>query len=122
MTASRNTTVHHEKRHSPRYANYMSVLLETENGRGAGERLETQTLDVSCEGLSVRVNHDLPVGSIIAITVEPLERDTRFKFLGEVNWCTRHLPDTYDAGIRILPDNTDQVHDWASFVTAQGVS
>lgn len=108
------------KRQNDRHCRNESVTLELylPDGDPSGKRmlLYTQTLDISQEGIKVRLAEDLPRIPVHSVTIEPLEQDIRFKLKGEVRWCTRLLDSVYEAGILILNDDSDQYNAWLAYV------
>lgn len=97
-----------------------SVLLELSlaNGEEMGRQVvhHTQTLDVSEEGIKLRLGEEVPLMPVSILVIEPLDRAERFRLGGEVRWCERLLDSLYEVGIQITKEASPDYEAWMAYV------
>ncbi len=84
-----------------------------------GEIATCSTVDISPEGLQVRLEKQLTVDSILQIGVEmPAGRETLY-LAAEVVWCrpAQAPASGYSAGLRVLNADGSDVGDWRERIT-----
>ena len=95
----------------------LEVLLpDNEQGKHGNKIIHTQTLDFSLEGIKVRMAEAIPTIKPVALVIEPLEEDVRYRLTGEVRWCRRLLDSLYEAGILIEDDNSEDYRRWIQYI------
>jgi hypothetical protein len=67
----------------------VQVLLPCGDGSCPAEVINTLTVDVSCNGMRLRVAEHLDSGRIFDICVEFRDQPRRFLLTGETRWCRR---------------------------------
>jgi hypothetical protein len=112
-----------DKRGRPRFTLESRVFIELvspdHEGSDPGEIAQCQSVDVSSEGLQVRLERALSVGAILQIGVVLLPGDEALYLAAEVMWCRADPAhrNSWCAGLRILDATGSDIGDWRDTIT-----
>lgn len=97
---------------------FIEMVSPEAGSADASEVAVCRTLNVSRGGLSVGIEHELLVGSILQICLElPDERETLY-LAGEVRWCrANEAPETgFNAGLALLNADGSDIDSWVALL------
>lgn len=112
-----------DKRGRPRFTLLSRVFIELVSpdhaGTDPGEIAQCQSINVSSEGLQVRLERALSPGAILQVGVVLTPGDDALYLATEVMWCS---PDpendgSWCAGLRILNATGSDIGDWRDIIT-----
>ena len=95
-------------------------LLSTRAGSSdSGNVAMCKTLDISCDGLQVKLQQELTVGAILQIGVQLPNSDDTFYLAAEVRWCLpqENAPQSWTAGLKLMNAANSDIGSWIALVT-----
>ncbi len=113
-----------EARKEPRFPLKNTVFIELTSPEFGSKRAGTiargTTLEVSRDGIRVRLEEVLLVGAILQVAVELPGGNGTLYLIGEVRWC-RPIPDTepepgWSAGLSLLNSQDSDIDNWVALL------
>jgi len=113
-----------ERRTNPRLMRREAVALQVRlpgpDGLGLGRVLNTQTLDISREGVRLVVDEPIGVEHLYDLCVDLEGHQRHFLLTCEVRWCKEGESGLYEAGVVILDGEGTDFDEWAAAFDGEG--
>lgn len=97
----------------------IQILLPGPDGPGSGQVLECETLDVSREGICVRIDQSLEADHFFDFCVELCDYHKIFLLTGEIRWCRPDQQGLYQAGILVHDGERTDFDAWNRLMASQ---
>lgn len=113
-----------EARKEPRFPLKNTVFIEIASpefgSNRAGAIARGTTLDISRDGMRVRLEEVLLVGAILQVALELPDGAGTLYMIGEVRWC-RPIPDSepepgWSAGLALLNAQDSDIENWVALL------
>jgi hypothetical protein len=92
----------------------IQVLLPCEDGRCPSRVVASETLDVSCHGLRLRLPESVPTQHVFDLCIELGDDPRRYLLTGETRWCRPAADERgFEAGITVLDGEGTDYAAWA---------
>lgn len=109
-----------EHREHPRVYHEESVSVKVRKCDGdpslAGRVFPCSSRDASINGLCLHLDHEVPVGALLDLTVVVVGLSRTFELRGEVRWMRSEGEAKYAAGIELLAKPKEEVAAWRDIV------
>lgn len=111
-----------ERRAEDREDVHAAVFLEVESPEpGSGERptvILCRILDVSPNGMKIRIDRELPEGAILRLCADFGEERLPLEVVGEVRWI-REENDYFEAGFNLFESDYTDIASWRKLVRVE---
>jgi hypothetical protein len=89
-------------------------VVQSDDESKVGHTIACRALDVSANGLRIRLDQEILVGSVLDLWVDDSRKPGKFFLTSEVRWTAPSGPDSFFCGVQLHDGSATDVEAWRS--------